>query len=143
MTLQTYYRGALTLPLVVPALASPLMFAGDQVPGVVGVLVFFLFYSMMLGGIPYLLFLAGFLLWARGKPDRQLRVAILFSPVTYSAVLFACTTLVFGRDDLSRSLDALDGIVGFGMLFGYAYVALAELGRVLLKPDPTRLLRTT
>lgn len=134
MSVGTYYRWTLALPLAVPALLSPLMLVGDDLPDPLRTLLGLLFYSVIIGGVPYVLFAAGFLGWMRGKSDREVRVAILVAPLLYTAVLFICLTLFFALDDLSRAYEALGALTAFACLFGYGYVGLAELGRAVLRP---------
>lgn len=139
MSIKSYYRWALALPLLLPALASPLMMA-DRLPDLLAALVMYLFWSMLVGGIPYLLFAVAFLLWMRRAPEHRVRTAVLLSPLLYTSVLLvylAAFLLVDGA--IGNSLDALGMFAAFGVSFGYWYVALAELGRVLLRPGTTRM----
>lgn len=138
MSLKTYYRRALLLPVVLPFLAYPLLLLGDGV----GSGTIMLQYSLVIGGIPYLLFAGGFLLWMRGRTERAVHVGILLSPLVYAMVMMTCLTVFLGADGMFQSGLEMLGIAGaFSLLFGYAYVALAEAGRVLLRrrgasPEP-------
>jgi hypothetical protein len=134
MSIKSYYRWALLLPLVVPALASPLLLL-QPLPDVLGAVMLYLVWSLLVGGIPYLLFAAAFLLWMRRAPEDHVRTAVLLSPVIYSAVLATCLVLFLAVDgSLASSAESLTYMTGFGLLFGYGYVAIAEAGRVLLRP---------
>lgn len=137
MSIKNYYRWALALPLAVPALFSPLMVVGDDVPDPLRTLLGLLFYSVIIGGIPYVIFAAGFLLWMRDRRDAEVRVAILLSPLLYTAVLFICLSLFFALEDLSRAYEALGPLTAFACLFGYGYVGLAEIGRLIVRPGRT------
>lgn len=137
MSVKTYYRWALLLPLVLPALALPLARV-DLLPPGVDVLVMLLTWSLMVGGIPYVLFAAGFLVWMGRVPEDRVRGGILLSPVIYTAVLIACFSALLAVDGgLRSSRDSLQLFGAFGLAFGYAYVGLAELGRALLRPGDT------
>lgn len=134
MSVKSYYRWALALPVLVPALAAPLMLLNPRAEALRMVL-FFLYWSVVLGGIPYVLFATGFLLWMRRAPEARVRVAILLSPLVYTAVLLACFALLLLADGAIRSsLDGMGLIALFGVLIGYLYVGIAELGRILLRP---------
>jgi hypothetical protein len=134
VSIQTYYRRVLVLPVLMPALASALLLLGELPPGL-GVVVFVLYWSLLLGGVPYLLFAGGFMLWARGRTDRQVRTGILLAPLVYAPLLMACFVAflavdgTFGNGGVEGTLE----LGGFAVLFGYGYVVLAELGRVLLR----------
>lgn len=134
MSVRSYYRWALALPLLVPALAWPLTLL-NPLPGGLAVVAMFLFWSMLVGGVPYVLFAAGFLLWMRGRSDDRVRRAILAAPLLFAVWLAICLTAFLAVDGtLARSRESLGMITVFGLLFGYAYVGLAELGRALLRP---------
>jgi hypothetical protein len=138
MSVKSYYRRMLALPLLLPGLALPLQWV-PSLPGVVEAFVFLMTWSLLLGGVPYLLFATGFLLWMRRVPDRSVRIGILLSPLVYTCVLVVCLTLFLLVDgSLAHSSDSVGGLVLFGLSFGYAYVALAELGRLLLRPGTPR-----
>lgn len=132
MSIRTYYRWALLLPLLVPALASALQ---SLLPGFASVVAYLLFMSVLIGGVPYLLFAAGFLLWMRGASDARVRRGILLAPLTYTVVMLVCLTLfLLITGTFANSADSLGTFVWFALVFGYGYVALAELGRALLRP---------
>ncbi|HEU4881576.1 MAG TPA: hypothetical protein VFT45_05005 [Longimicrobium sp.] len=135
MSIRSYYRWALVLPLLVPALVSPLGMLNPQPPGFTTMLTYLLFMSVLIGGVPYVLFAIGFLLWMRGASDARIRRGILLSPLVYTGVMLLCLTLFLLIDGtFSNSSDSMGMFVGFALLFGYGYVALAELGRLLLRP---------
>lgn len=137
MSVKSYYRWALALPLLVPALASPLALL--DAGGVVGVALFFLFWSVVIGGVPYLLFAGGFLLWMRRVPEHRVRRGILLAPLAYTAVLLACFALFLVIDGtLANSSDSLGSLAVFSLFFGYLYVILAEAGRAFLRPGQPR-----
>jgi hypothetical protein len=131
MSLKTYYRRALLLPVVLPFLVYPLLLLSDGVASIA----IMLQYSLVIGGVPYLLFAGGFLLWMRGRTEREVHVGILLSPLVYALVMMACLAAFLGADGKFQSGLEMFGIAGgFSLLFGYGYVALAEAGRVLLRP---------
>lgn len=133
MSVKTYYRWTLLLPLLVPALAWPLLNLLSS--GFAGMAAYLLFLSLLIGGVPYLLFAIGFLLWMRDASDARVHRGILLAPVVYTAVMVVCLTLFLLVDGtFSNSSDSLGTFVGFALAFGYGYVALAELGRLLLRP---------
>lgn len=140
MSIKSYYRWALALPLLLPVLATPLLMADDRLPDVLGAVLMFLFYSMLIGGIPYLLFATGFLLWMRRASDDRVRTAVLLSPLLYTLVLLAWLAAFTPFDGpFGDSLGALGVFAAFGVSFGYWYVALAELGRLLVRPGAGRM----
>lgn len=136
MTVQSYYRWALALPLLVPALALPLTLL-NPLPGGLAVVAMLLYWSVLIGGVPYVLFAAGFLLWTRGRPERVVRTGVLLAPLVYAAWLAVCFAVLLAVDG-SLGWDSVAMFAAYGVGFGYAYVALAELGRALLRPGAAR-----
>jgi hypothetical protein len=136
MSIQRYYRWALLLPLLLPAITLPLTWWEVRLPDGIAVVVLVLFWSLLIGGIPYVLFAAGFLWWSRGRSDQEVRHAILLSPMIYAGVLMACTGAFLAVDTPSfwNHVDDMGTMGMLGVLFGYAYVIIAELGRVVLRP---------
>lgn len=136
MSIRSYYRRALVLPLLLPALTLPLVLLEVRVPDGLGLAAFLLYWSLLIGGIPYVLFAAGFLLWSRGRSDGEVRRAILLSPMVYAAVLMVCAVgfLAIDSSVFWNNVDDVGTLGVTAVLFGYAYVLLAELGRVLLRP---------
>ncbi len=135
VSIQSYYRRVLALPVLVPALASVLLLLDNRLPPDLGVVVLFLYWSLLVGGIPYLLFAGGFVVWARGRTDREVRGGILLSPLLYAPLLMLCVAGFLLVDGSAGSnLRAIATLGACGVLFGYGYVILAELGRVLLRP---------
>jgi hypothetical protein len=133
MSMKSYYRWALVLPLLLPALAWPLALF-NPLPPVLAAVAMYLFWSVLIGGVPYLLFAIGFLLWTRGASGERVRRGILVSPLVYTAVLMACfTALRWVEGNNPSNGDSLLFFAVFGLLFGYGYVGLAEVGRVLLR----------
>ena len=134
MSVRSYYRWALALPLLVPALALPLTLL-NPLPGGLALVAMFLYRSVLIGGVPYVLFAAGFLLWMRGRPDEQVRTGIQVAPLVYAIWLAVCFTIFLAVDStVANSRDSIVMLAICGLLFGYGYVGLAELCRALLRP---------
>lgn len=134
-----YYRRAMFLPLVLPFAAMPLypLIDGAALPGLVAFAIGLLFWSLVIGGVPYVVFLVLFLRWMRGKTARRVRRAVLMAPLRYTSVLFAWVlvwvvplALLDGGRLETRAVWALTACA---LVVGYAYVALAEAGRWLLE----------
>lgn len=137
MTTRNYYRAALLLPLAVPAILSLGLLVEDK-PGLLAGIMFYLFGSLLFGGIPYVLFAVGFLWWMRERTTREVQTAIRIAPLVYAIVLMFCLFVFLVVDGtLGRSADTIWAMGGFGVVFGYAYVLLAELGRLILRPGYT------
>jgi hypothetical protein len=129
MTVRDYYLRALFLPLAVPVLATPLLLMGEAAATVAVMLQ----YQVLIGGIPYLLFVGAFLLWSRGRPDGQVRRAILLSPFVFAGMIMVlCLGLAAVTGAMWLSMMWI--LLGYALILGYGYVALAELGRVLMRP---------
>jgi hypothetical protein len=139
MSTRSYYRWALVLPLALPLLSTGLMLL-DGMPSLVNAVNLYLYWSLLLGGIPYVLFATGFLLWSRGRSDAQVRRGILLAPLVFTPWLVVCLGLFLTVDSgLSSGTELMGALAGYGLGFGYVYVGLAELGRLLLRPGQSPL----
>jgi FtsH-binding integral membrane protein len=134
MSIRSYYRWALLLPIVLPLVAYGVILLAPRQGDAA---LYFLYASLWIGGAPYVLFATALLVWSRGRADEEMRRAILLSPIVFTALLMVCLTLFLLVDArLGSNLDFLAVSAGFGLAFGYGYVALAELGRLILRPGP-------
>jgi hypothetical protein len=136
MSIRSYYRWAMAMPVVLPLLATGVLMVSPR-DGDLGIILFYLFGSLVIGGGPYLLFAAGFLLWTRGRSDGEIRRVVLLSPLVFTGVMTVCLALFVAVDSGSANGDFLGASTAFGVVFGYAYVLLAEIGRLMLRPSPT------
>jgi hypothetical protein len=126
VSVATFFRWSLAMPLVLPLLVLPLGLARNEVGG----LGFLLLMSLVFGGVPYLVFAALLLWWSRGKSEAQLRRAGLLAPVLMLPVYWLCLILdtaitrqiVRDPADLGNLMFTLSLFI---LTFGYAYVILA------------------
>jgi hypothetical protein len=125
-----YYRWSLALPLAVPMAAfvwGRVGFGGD-------VVVLFLVSSLLVGGIPYGLLVAGVLVWSRNRPAEALRRLSYLMPLFMAALsvaLFVGIALVdsqrpsFGEDSIN-AVGAIGPYVAIILVLGYAYVIVVN-----------------
>jgi len=125
------YQFLLALPFLVPLLLSPLwLLSGEN--GVGGVILVFFFYSLLIGGIPYLILAIAMVWWMRNKEERSIRICLLLSPllmIACTAVCLAIYTFVADaqptlRETIEEYLEGMLFVSVFILLFGYLYVAL-------------------
>ena len=126
MTVAAFFRWALALPLVLPLLALPLALVRNEVGG----LGFLLLMSLVLGGVPYLIFAGLLLWWSRGKSEAQLKRAGLLAPFLMLPVywlVLAIDALVTRQivQELTNLGNLMFTLSLFLLAFGYAYVVLA------------------
>jgi hypothetical protein len=128
------YKYALFLPILVPILVAPILYFGLQSLGEkLGLIIIIIFYSGIVGGIPYLLLAIGLAVWMKEKSEREIRKALIISPIIMAG--FTAILVVVLRFVPSDQLDVLRSASGFfGVLavltifigiFGYAYVCIA------------------
>lgn len=127
------YKYLLFLPLSVPLLFLPLVYSG--LPGLgewLGLIVLIIVYSGIIGGLPYSILAIGLFWWMRKKSERQIRKALLFSPL-FMIALFAVgiSILRFIPSDNFDVLHTLPGFFGmlgslsfFTLIVGYTYVLI-------------------
>jgi hypothetical protein len=127
------YKYALFLPILVPILVAPILYFGLQSLGEkLGLIVIIIFYSGVIGGIPYLIIGVALAVWMRGKSEDQIRRALLFSPpmmIGVTSILYTLLWLIPGNSNGLNSLGSflwplviLSLFIG---LFGYAYVGIS------------------
>jgi hypothetical protein len=136
MEYDRYVRRALLMPIVVPLAAAALLLIDRVEHTPVGEFSILVTWSLLVGGIPYLVFLIGFHRWMRGKTEPRIRRALRLAPLCYVPVL-ALFALPLAVASNHGSLDSETLLVvalfgGMGLAFGYGYVLLAELGWMLL-----------
>ena len=127
---RSIYKYSLFLPILVPLLFAPLLYFGLQSLGEkLGLIVIIIFYSGIIGGIPYFFLGVALAIWMREKSEAQIRKALLLSPlfmVGLTAILYLAYWLTPAGD---RSILGLFGTLAvlalFVFLFGYAYVGIA------------------
>ncbi|MEQ1764371.1 MAG: hypothetical protein ABL984_14665 [Pyrinomonadaceae bacterium] len=129
------YKYALFLPMLVPLIFAPLLYFGLQSLGEkLGLIVIIVFYSGIIGGIPYLFLGVALAIWMQNKAEAQIRKALMLSPLIMSALtavlLFALWMAPIGnRMNWLHSLEGFFGALGVLMLFigifGYSYVGIA------------------
>jgi hypothetical protein len=125
------HKLSLALPLLVPALVTPLVLGNFRLPAWLGTLVAFIGAKGMVGGVPYVALVALLFWWGRGKSGAQFKRALLVSPLLMLPVFFAFLAIFIlitqGFRDEANVVEALKMLfldVSFILGFGYAYVLL-------------------
>ena len=136
VTTKRFFCFALTSPLWLPLLFSPLvyfdLFEGlPALPALVGLLLA----SLVIGGIPYVIFLWSVFLHFQQREMHTLRIATWFFPLLFAGVI-ALLAFILGmagngnRWNEAAWMAAIFG--GFSLVFGYGYVLLTEISYRLL-----------
>lgn len=127
-----FFRITLLLPLIVPVMVAV---AFD------GFLTQFLWLSLFVGGIPYLVLAA--IIWVALKPenqDRRMPLVILYAPVLFLPLQFGTwiAFLTWNRADATEMgpliLTACIGYVPialYALFLGYIYVSIAGVAHAL------------
>jgi hypothetical protein len=135
MTVQTYYRCAVWLPLMVPALVALGVYGLGLHPGLpqLRTLIQLLLVSGVYGGIPYFALAVHATWWIGGRPEAAIRRRALLAPLGMIVAwipLSALVGILYGR------VDTFVGFAGIGILLivmlGYAYVAFVFLVRAIM-----------
>lgn len=138
MTLRAFVRWALAAPVIVPALAYPLLFVERDPWDALGQL---LVGSLVLGLAPYLLFAGAFAAWTRGRTPAQVERAAWLAPLLF-ALPFALFWLVLvtarggeGAGPMLVALCVLAVAVGYGYVLaaGLLYRLLSRRG--VIRPE--------
>lgn len=141
MARRTFYRLALGLPLVVPLLLWGAMYVFPMSDADATILLTFL-YSLMIGGLPYLVFAVGFGWWMRDKSPTAIRRATMWAPVFFMPVLMGVVAVVAIVGALRKGTAVDSEFVQYAGMFtlvlllgvlvvGYFYVGIVEGARWL------------
>jgi len=128
-----YYRATLALPLLVGAVVF-LLGRSAVLPAVPDVV----WFSMLLGGMPYLLLAAVMFFWIKGKPEKAIHQVIYASPFIMVVLLAVAVPLflpaIHGARAADRGMvDAFARHSIFTLLLGYLYVAAVQSVYLALK----------
>ena len=130
MSIHTFYRLCIWLPILVPAVlivsARALMFRLASGP----VIFEFLAYSLLYGGLPYSVVAAVATWWVGTKDEGQIRHVMYRAPLLMMAV-FVPWALILGL--IAGAMGPFAAVAGLGaiviLLLGYGYVALTVVLR--------------
>lgn len=134
MTVISFYRRSLWLPIALPLVVTALQGAipAGQVKESLGLLPL----SLVFGGAPYAIAAVILFLWMSDKPPRKVRRISFVFPLALAIVItlvFSALGLVGTAAGGHAAADALNLGVVFGLftlLIGYPYVLLVELIRI-------------
>jgi hypothetical protein len=137
MSPSTFYRCALWLPLLLPAIVAVLVHGlGMPTTGIMHKVVQVLLMSGVYGGVPYALLAAYATWWIDHRPEDEIRRRALVAPL-WMIGLWWCCAMVIGI--LARRAEMFLGLGALGTAvivpLGYAYVALVLLVRRLVLHD--------
>ena len=128
-----YYRVTLALPLLVSA-AVYLLGKSTVLPALPGLV----WFSMILGGIPYSLLAMVMFFWIKGKPEKTIHQVIYVSPFFMVALLAIAFPVFFPT--IREASGAHRGVVGavarhsiLTLVLGYLYVAAVQSVYLVLK----------
>jgi hypothetical protein len=121
-----YYRVTLALPLLVSAVVYLLGKTAVMPP-----LPHIVWFSMIIGGLPYLLLASVMFFWIEGKPEKTIHQVIYVSPF-FMVLVLALAVPVF-LPSLRGASAAQRGVVDsiarhsiFTLVLGYLYVAIVQ-----------------
>ena len=127
MTIQTFYRLCMWIPLALPALVAlvvhglALPHSGTAVDKVIQILLM----SLVYGGLPYAVIAMWGTLWIGKRPEAELRRRALRAPLLMSAafVIFPILIVLRGAPmDMAIAVYVLGAVCS--LVLGYLYVAL-------------------
>lgn len=125
LTSRRYFLASLALPLVAPLVAASLVFvtASELAAGFAAIFLF----SLLIGGVPYLIFVAGVLLWSRGRSDSAIRKLSFIAPLLFVLVTAAISpvALLFGLP-LREIPVFIAAFAFYALIFGYLYVFIVN-----------------
>jgi len=140
MTSKRYFQISLLLPIAAPlvSLFIASLFAGPGPLRGWRVVLLLLFGSLLLGGIPYILFAAGLFFWMRGKSAREVQRMTYVAPLLFIPVFVSCAVaLAILELILSGNNKVEAGLVLLGcaviLIFGYVYVLAVNVSHAILK----------
>jgi hypothetical protein len=143
LTLKKYLIYVLALPLIIPAivwglveiLPSDSFLFQNNILGDIGAA---LLMSLIVGGVPYVIFLIVTAIFYRNKSGRQLLEYCYFSPLIFYGIIMICGVFYLLYDIITKGFDSsiwvlqnfFSAAVIYGiytLLIGYTYVGFAIL----------------
>ncbi len=124
------YKLSLLLPIIVPILFAPALFFISFLTEGLAVVLMAIVYSIVYGGIPYLILVGLLLWWMRGKNEPQIKQALLLSPL-FMLIVFQAFAGVWialfseAKPKIGQFAGSLVLLSPFVLIFGYAYVGIA------------------
>ena len=130
----SFYRLAILLPLMIPAIAVlPLAHFPSALDSTAGWVLGFLVSAAVAGGAPYILFCVGLLLWLRTKSERTYLAASLVAPLLFAAFLAACAITLSVVEGPPYRWAAAGYYALFALAAGYFYVVITHGLRLVLR----------
>jgi hypothetical protein len=147
MRVAIYYRWSLVLPLCLPIAVIlalvPLAPYLNSLPPPLATPIMILVWSLLAGGVPYVISACGLWFWMRGKSERGLRRIAYAAPLVMLGVYALCLlalSLAIEPEPPFTSAWWIDGTLVFFaysamliMLLGYLYVVVVDGLRWFLK----------
>lgn len=143
MTARRAYQLSLALPIIFPLLAvAPVYLGKPFLPEILFSFFTIIFVSGFFGGLPYLIVVAGLLLWAPDHSTISFRKAILLTPlllILIHVVLLLVLIIwqLFKREPSDSEINFALGLMaifaGCDLLFGYIYILLVFGGIRILQ----------
>jgi tetratricopeptide (TPR) repeat protein len=130
-----YFLFSFLLPIILPLVTLLVTRAGFRESNS-GVLI--LWGSLLIGGVPYILFLAALFYWARDKDFKAIQRVTPIAPLLFIPVFVYCALAIIPLQILKTGEVRVEGNVVFNfciliLILGYFYVLLANGGFYLLK----------
>jgi hypothetical protein len=134
MTPRRYFQVSVLLPVLVQV---PIMLLLGRTSQFIA-LAYLLYYSTIIGGLPYLLFFIGVLVWTRGQDWRTIQRMTFISPVLFAAFFLVCAVVVitiqyFMLGKVRVEANELPGFCFVFLMIGYVYVLLINAGYFILR----------
>jgi hypothetical protein len=127
-----YFQVSFLSPLIAPLIMSP--FYNSKT--VWGGLFNLLFYTLVFGGIPYLLTLVALFFITRRMADREVQIVTLLTPFLFTGIMTVCYIILAGfhaEKSTKTIIPLIPIVVIVGLIVGYAYVLIVNLIYYILK----------
>ncbi len=127
-----YFQISFLGPIIAPLMLLPFYNSKTVLGGVVNLL----FYSLVFGGIPYLLTLAALCFICWGMKDRQIQIITLVTPLLFTGILIGCYIILamFHPQKSTKTIIPLIPILAIvSLVVGYGYVLIVNLIYYILK----------
>lgn len=135
MTIHTFYRLSVWLPLVVPTVAAAVVHGVGWTPQAWGArtLTQLLLVSLLYGGVPYALMALWATWWVGGRTEPDIKRLIFHAPFLMAAIYLPVAVvagIAVGAPGPFLAVSVLGGIVSIAL--GFVYVGLVLLLRQAL-----------
>lgn len=132
MSFNEYFRIALFLPYICAALAFLSQYI-LPINDFTGLLLSLILAPVLLGGIPYAIFVYFTFTWSKTRSERDIRKWMWKAPLFFLPLLILVFILIFPTSNYEGVIIIFVLITMIVLAYGYSYILLAHCGWIIIR----------